>query len=99
MVLLRFRQRSAQRGALRLPRSPWGTTVAGHVEFGERGFVIVGTPTDPPGEFPLDHAPQVMVFRRISGGWRLSSSILPGYTTVFGPVRVQDASGEWVNLT
>lgn len=79
--------------------SPWRTDVLGHVIDGRRAYVVYGSRDRPIEEYATDLAPGVAVMRLGDGGWRLSSDIVPGYATAFGPVRVEDGKGGWLSLT
>ena len=79
--------------------SPWHGPVAGHVEIGDRAHVVYGIHERPAEEYGDDLAPSVAVMRRTDSGWRVSSNIVPGYATAFGPARVPDGEGGWTTLT
>lgn len=79
--------------------SPWSGEVLGQVVDGSRAYVLFGRRQVQTEESQVDFPPSVAVFRRLEDAWRLSSDIVPGYATMFGPVRVPDQEGGWITLT
>ena len=82
----------------------WKGVPLGHVERGDRAYVVVGSPDGAPDDYPEglpdDYLARLVVVRMSAAGWRISSDLgSKGGAMVHLHVAVKNADGETVVLS